>query len=310
MLLVAGFLGAGKTSLIRNLLTEAHGQRLAAIVNDFGAINIDAELLAGSAGGVVSLKNGCICCSLQGDLLRTIATLLRQTPVPDAIVIETSGVSDPKEIVANLLDPVIWKAAPLDTVVSVVDAGRLDSEPGLWNDPLFQAQTAAGDFLVLNKTDQVDGTTRQALLARLQALNPRRQILEAEQGRVPIGLLLSNTMHQAVPAGRARLQSDPVPRFATIAWTAERPLSMARFQKAIGMLAPGLVRAKGFVVFHHDPAQRLVFQLVGSRATISPTETDVGADTLVRLVFIVEANYPEEDLRDALAGCITEPDPH
>ena len=309
VLLVAGFLGAGKTSLIRNLLTEAHGQRLAAIVNDFGAINIDAELLADGANGVVSLKNGCICCSLQGDLLRTIAILLRQRPEPDAIVIETSGVSDPKEIVANLLDPVIWKAAPLDTVVSVVDAGRLHSEPDLWKDTLFQAQLAAGDFLVLNKTDQVDAATLETVLAQLKALNPRRQILQAEQGRVPIDLLLSNTMHQAAATPRLRLQSDPAPRFASIAWTADRPLSMPKFQAAIGKLIPGLVRAKGFVVFEHDPARRLVFQLVGSRATMSVTESDAGAASLIRLVFIVETNYPEENLRNALADCLAEPDP-
>src|ERR1700739_285638 len=130
VVLVAGFLGAGKTTVVNHLLSHAEGKRIAAVVNDFGAINIDAELITGAADGVVSLSNGCICCSLESDLLRTLATLLRRDPRPELIVIETSGVADPAEIVRNLMDPVIWREAPLETVLCVVDAtmpvARLD----------------------------------------------------------------------------------------------------------------------------------------------------------------------------------------
>src|SRR6266550_4602214 len=122
ILLVAGFLGAGKTTVVNHLLAHAEGRRIAAVVNDFGAINIDSELIAGASDGVVSLTNGCICCSLEGDLLRTLAGILRRNPRPDHIVIETSGVADPADIVRNLMDPVIWKEAPLDTVLCVLDA--------------------------------------------------------------------------------------------------------------------------------------------------------------------------------------------
>jgi len=107
VLLVTGFLGAGKTTFVNHLLAHAEGRRIAAVVNDFGAINIDAELIAGAADGVVSLSNGCICCSLEGDLLRTLAVLLRRDPRPDLIVIETSGVADPADVVRNLMDPLI-----------------------------------------------------------------------------------------------------------------------------------------------------------------------------------------------------------
>ena len=122
ILLVTGFLGAGKTTVVNHLLAHAEGRRIAAVVNDFGAINIDAELIAGASDGVVSLSNGCICCSLEGDLLRTLAALLRRDPQPEFIVIETSGVADPSDIVRNLMDPVIWREAPLETVLCVVDA--------------------------------------------------------------------------------------------------------------------------------------------------------------------------------------------
>jgi len=122
VLLVTGFLGAGKTTVVNHLLAHAQGRRIAAVVNDFGAINVDAELIAGASDGVVSLSNGCICCSLEGDLLRHLAALLRRDPPPEFIVIETSGIADPADIVRNLMDPVIWREAPLETVLCVVDA--------------------------------------------------------------------------------------------------------------------------------------------------------------------------------------------
>ena len=122
VLLVAGFLGAGKTTVVNHLLAHAGGRRIAAVVNDFGAINIDAELIAGAADGRRQPRNGCICCSLEGDLLRTLASLLRRDPRPEAIVIETSGVADPADVVRNLMDPVIWREAPLETVLCIVDA--------------------------------------------------------------------------------------------------------------------------------------------------------------------------------------------
>src|SRR5437764_15056505 len=115
ILLVTGFLGAGKTTVVNHLLAHAEGRRIAAVVNDFGAINIDAELIAGASDGIVSLTNGCICCSLEGDLLRTLSGILRRNPRPDYILIETSGVADPVDIVRNLMDPVSWKEAPRET---------------------------------------------------------------------------------------------------------------------------------------------------------------------------------------------------
>src|SRR6186713_3233162 len=137
ILLVTGFLGAGKTTVVNHLLAHAEGRRIAAVVNDFGAINIDAELIAGASDGVVSLANGCICCSLEGDLLRTLSTLLRRDPKPEYIVIETSGVADPSDIVRNLMDPMIWQEAPLETVLCVMDA---TASPAALEDALHRSQ--------------------------------------------------------------------------------------------------------------------------------------------------------------------------
>ncbi len=157
ILLVTGFLGAGKTTVVNHLLAHAEGRRIAAVVNDFGAINIDAELIAGASDGVVSLSNGCICCSLEGDLLRTLATLLRRDPRPEFIVIETSGVADPSDIVRNLMDPMIWQEAPLETVLCVVDA---TTSAETLNDALLRSQLRAADVVALSKVDLADAAAR------------------------------------------------------------------------------------------------------------------------------------------------------
>ena len=160
ILLVTGFLGVGKTTVVNHLLAHAEGRRIAAVVNDFGAVNIDAELIAGASDGVVSLSNGCICCSLEGDLLRTLAGLLRRDPRPEFIVIETSGIADPSDIVRNLMDPLIWREAPLETVLCVVDATT--TEEAL-NDALLRSQLRAADVVALSKVDLVDAAGRAQL---------------------------------------------------------------------------------------------------------------------------------------------------
>ena len=172
ILLVTGFLGAGKTTVVNHLLAHAEGRRIAAVVNDFGAINIDAELIAGASDGVVSLSNGCICCSLEGDLLRTLAALLRRDPRPEFIVIETSGVADPSDIVRNLMDPLIWREAPLETVLCVVDA---TTSAETLNDALLRSQLRAADVVALSKVDLVDAAASRSSCAMSSGRCVRRR---------------------------------------------------------------------------------------------------------------------------------------
>ena len=187
ILLVTGFLGAGKTTVVNHVLSHAEGRRIAAVVNDFGAINIDAELIAGASDGVVSLSNGCICCTLEGDLLRTLATLLRRDPKPEFIVIETSGIADPADIVRNLMDPVIWREAPLEAVLCVLDAAT--SPAALNDDALLRSQLRVADVIALNKVDLADEAHRAQLRDAVRALRPAAVIVEAQHGEVPSALL-------------------------------------------------------------------------------------------------------------------------
>src|SRR5678815_1647318 len=179
ILLVAGFLGVGKTTVVNHVLAHAEGRRIAAVVNDFGAINIDAELIAGASDGVVSLSNGCICCSLEGDLLRTLAALLRRDPRPEFIVIETSGVADPADIVRNLMDPVIWREAPLETVLCVVDATQPVTA---LDDALLRSQLRAADVVALSKVDLADAAACATIRAAVRTVRPAAVVVDTLHG--------------------------------------------------------------------------------------------------------------------------------
>ena len=282
ILLVSGFLGAGKTTLVNHVLANAGGRRIAAVVNDFGAINIDAELIGGASDGVISLSNGCICCSLEGDLLRTLAGLLRRAPRPEAIVIETSGVADPADIVRNLMDPMIWREAPLETVLCVVDA----TETAGLDDALSRSQVRAADVVALSKVDLANETDR--VRATLRMINPRAVVVEAVHGQVPLALLfpvVPNTQPAPRDPGLPRPVAD---RFEATTWTSDRPVSLSRLQDAIGRLAPRLVRAKGFIETVEHPGRPLLLQFVGGRATLAPAGASVTEMPPVRIVFIAE----------------------
>ncbi len=310
ILLVAGFLGAGKTALVNHLLAHAGGRRLAAVVNDFGAINIDAELIAGASDGVVSLSNGCICCSLEGDLLRTLATLLRRAPRPEGIVIETSGVADPGDIVRNLMDPVIWREAPLETVLCVADA---TSSAAALDDALLRAQLRAADVIALSKADLADGATAERVRAAVRTVNPRAVLVESVQGQVPMALLfpaepgdlpISRDPPPEPPraAGRPRPVAD---RFETMSWTSDRPVSLSRLQAAVGQLAPKLARAKGLFETVEHPGRQLLLQFTAGRATVAPAGPPASGLPRVRMVFIAEIGaLSAAEIGQVMDGCV------
>ena len=152
--ILGGFLGAGKTTLLNHILHGNHGLKIAALVNDFGAINIDAQLVVGVEGGTVNLSNGCICCTIRGDLLKETLKLLRRQDPPEYIIIEASGVSDPVAVANTFLVPEIKPLVRLDSILVVVDVDQilsLDKE----NFGLALDQIAVADIVVLNKVDLV-----------------------------------------------------------------------------------------------------------------------------------------------------------
>lgn len=306
ILLVTGFLGAGKTSVVNHLLAHAEGRRIAAVVNDFGAINIDAELIADAGDGVVSLSNGCICCSLEGDLLRTLAALLRRDPQPEFIVIETSGIADPADIVRNLMDPLIWQEAPLETVLCVVDATTKAAT--LNDDALLRSQLRAADLVALNKVDLVDAADRAKIRDAIRALRPAAVVVDALHGEVPAALLFPVDIDRERAPREVGPRRPTADRFETLSWTSERRVSLPRLQQAIGRLAPKLARAKGLFESMEQPGRLTVFQLAGGRATLAAGGAPVPGVPRARMVFIAEIGVLSiAEIDSILQACIEGP---
>ena len=219
MTILGGFLGAGKTTLLNHILHGNHGLKIAALVNDFGAINIDAQLVVGVEGETVNLSNGCICCTIRGDLLKETLKLLRREDPPEYIIIETSGVSDPIAVANAFLMPETKPLVRLDSILVVVDADQilsLDEE----NFGLALDQIAVADIVVLNKVDLVTAEELEEIRTDLvRRVVPRMKlrkvflnvvdiqtdligrnvqearILEATYGRVPLELVLGVGMY-------------------------------------------------------------------------------------------------------------------
>ncbi|MBR0828089.1 GTP-binding protein [Bradyrhizobium manausense] len=302
VLLVAGFLGAGKTTVVNHLLKHAEGRRIAAVVNDFGAINIDAELIADAADGVVSLANGCICCTLEGDLLRTLAVLLQREPRPEFIVIETSGVADPADIVRNLMDPVIFREAPLETVLCVVDASMPVAK---LDDALLRSQVRAADVVALSKVDLADAAGSAQIRDAVRALRPAAVVVDAIQGQVPAALLFSPDVDRVSVPREVGPRRPAVERFETLSWTSDKPVSLPRLQAAIGRLAPKLARAKGVFEAVEQPGRSMVFQLAGGRATLAAGGPRAEGLPRTRIVFIAELGVlSREAIETAMQGCV------
>ncbi len=214
---ITGFLGAGKTSLIRHLVANANGKRLALVINEFGELGVDRELLLGCGiegcgdDDVIELANGCICCSVADDFLPTMELLLARPEPPDHIVIETSGLALPKPLIKAFAWPEVKSRVTVDGVIAVIDAeavangrfapdpeetGRLRAaDPALDHDSpleeLFEDQLAAADLVVLNKTDLVDAGARAAVRATVAGLTrPAVKMIDAAHGRVAPRVLL------------------------------------------------------------------------------------------------------------------------
>ncbi|WP_407120251.1 CobW family GTP-binding protein [Bradyrhizobium sp. STM 3561] len=297
ILLVTGFLGAGKTTVVNHLLAHAEGRRIAAVVNDFGAINIDAELIAGASDGVVSLSNGCICCSLEGDLLRTLSTLLRRDPKPEYIVIETSGVADPADIVRNLMDPVILREAPLETVLCVMDA---TAPATALDDALLRSQLRVADIVALSKLDLADAGAGARMRAAIRALRVPAVVVDANHGEIPAALLFPANADRA-PAPREVGPRRPAEeRFETLSWISDKPVSLPRLQQAINRLAPKLARAKGLFETVEQPGRMMVFQFAAGRATLAPGDAPAPGVPRSRIVFIAELGVLSKAQLDAI----------
>jgi len=186
---LTGYLGAGKTTLLNRILTEQHGRRYAVIVNEFGEIGIDNDLVVGADEEIFEMNNGCICCTVRGDLIRIIEGLLKRRGKFDAIIVETTGVADPAPVAQTFfVDADVKEAARLDAVVTLADAKFLLQR--LADAPEAKNQIAFADVIVLNKTDLVTRDELAEVEGRIRAINPYATLHHAVNAQVPIEAVL------------------------------------------------------------------------------------------------------------------------
>ena len=186
---LTGYLGAGKTTLLNRILTENHGKKYAVIVNEFGEINIDNDLIVESDEEVFEMNNGCVCCTVRGDLIRVVEGLVKRPGGFDGILVETTGLADPVPVAQTFfMDDDVRARAKLDAVVAVADAKHLAGS--LADSPEAQEQIGFADVILLNKTDLVSGEELSDVEGRIRAMNPHALIHRTERCAIPLDRVL------------------------------------------------------------------------------------------------------------------------
>ncbi|MBP6547019.1 MAG: GTP-binding protein [Phenylobacterium sp.] len=186
---LTGYLGAGKTTLLNRILTEDHGKRYAVIVNEFGEVGIDNELIVGADEEVFEMNNGCVCCTVRGDLIRVLSGLMKRKGGFDAIIVETTGLADPGPVAQTFfVDDDVKAKTQLDSVTTVVDAKHLPLR--LADSKEAVEQIAFADQIVLNKTDLVTEAELKAVEAAIRRINPLAPIHRAQRSNVPLDAIL------------------------------------------------------------------------------------------------------------------------
>ena len=263
VLVLTGFLGAGKTTLLNRILGEAHGKRFAVIVNEFGAIGIDQDLVIGSGEELFEMSNGCICCAVRGDLIRTVRQLLDRKDF-DAIIIETSGLAAPAPIVQSFfMDQELLARTEIASVTTLADARHVRLR--LQDSPEAREQIAFADQIILNKTDLADEEELTGIEEALRQINPLAPILRANHGDVDLDALLSRRGYDLsaieFDEGGHRHSQD----IETVSLRADRPLdaekTIAWLEKLTAERGKDLLRGKGIIDAAGDE-RRLVFHSV------------------------------------------------
>lgn len=188
--ILTGFLGSGKTTLLNRILSEEHGKRIAVIENEFGEVGIDQALVINADEEIFEMSNGCICCTVRGDLIRVLGNLMKRRDKFDYVLVETTGLADPGPVAQTFfMDEEIRAEFSLDGIVTLVDAAHINQQLGRSDEST--EQIAFADVLVLNKTDLVNGESLDTLEARLRDMNKMARVVRTERSNVPVDTVLN-----------------------------------------------------------------------------------------------------------------------
>jgi len=339
---LTGYLGAGKTTLLNRILSEPHGKKYAVIVNEFGEIGIDNELVVNADEEVFEMNNGCICCTVRGDLVRIIDGLMRRKGKFDAIIIETTGLADPAPVAQTFfMDEAVGAKTKLDAVVTVADALWLKDR--LKDAPEAKNQIAFADVILLNKTDLVSPADLDEIEARIRAINPYARLHRTERASIDINEVLgrnafdldrildlepafleaeeahvhehehgsehvhhhgSGHNHEHHHGGLKHYHDEDM---QSVAIKTDRPLNPDKFfpwvQDLVATEGKDILRCKGILSFKDDP-ERFVFQGV-HMILDGDHQRAWGADeTRASRIVFIGRHLPEDKIRQGFESCI------
>jgi G3E family GTPase len=333
--LITGFLGSGKTTLLNHILTNQEGLKTAVLVNEFGEIGIDNELIVTTGEDMVELNNGCVCCTINNDLVQAVYKVLERQDQVDYLVVETTGLADPLPVALTFLGTELRDLTRLDSIITVVDAANYSLD--LFNSEAAHSQIAYGDVILLNKADLVDEADLDALELRIRDIKEGARILRTTRSQVPIPLVLSVGLFES---DRYFTQQNSEPQhehhhhdhndcdhehghcehdghdhkhhshhlendgFTSLSFQSDQPLAIKKFQYFLDNQLPATVfRAKGILWFDESP-KRHVFHLCGKRFTIEDEEWK--GERKNQLVLIGQ-DLDHEKLRSQLQNCVCLP---
>jgi G3E family GTPase len=312
---LTGYLGAGKTTLLNRILSENHGKKYAVVINEFGELGVDNDLVVDADEEVFEMNNGCICCTVRGDLIRIISALIKRKGKLDGIIIETTGLADPSPVAQTFfVDEDVKARTKLDAIVTVADARNLPAR--LDDSHEAQEQIAFADVIILNKTDLVTAEELAVVERRIRTLNPQARLHRTERALLPIDQVLGQggfdltRILEVEPdflSGEDDHEHDS--DVTSVSFELDRPLDAGRFNAWIGgMLAErgqDLLRTKGILDFSGED-QRFAFQAVHMLAEgdfIGPWRA--GEPHRSKLVFIGR-KLSRPELRRGFEGCLAD----
>ena len=318
--IVTGFLGSGKTTLVNHILARQEGLKAAVMVNEIGDIAIDNALIVGAADDMVELANGCICCSINNDLVDAIFRVLQRAPALDCLIVETSGLADPLPIVLTFLRSEFRDRVRLDAIVAVADAenfslDRFDSKAAV-------NQLRYADVVLLNKCDRAGAELTATVERSIRQVREGVRIVRTTRAQIPLPLILGAGLFRAErhptdhsrqhPIDERRLVEDGhlvADGFETVSFESASAFSAERFQAFLETLPGDVFRAKGILRIDGSDAVH-IFHLVGRRFTLdpSPAARNGGAAGPERnRLVLIGRNLDPSRLRAALTACLADP---
>jgi len=333
---LTGYLGAGKTTLLNRILSEPHGKKFAVIVNEFGEIGIDNDLVVNADEEVFEMNNGCICCTVRGDLVRIIDGLMRRKGKFDAIIVETTGLADPAPVAQTFfMDEAVGARTKLDAVVTVADALWLKDR--LKDAPEVKNQIAFADVILINKTDLVQPEELRELEARIRGLNPYAKLHRTERAQIALEEVLGRNAfdldrildiepefltaeahghdhhgddhdhgdgHHHHHGGGLKHYHDE--EMQSVSLSTDKPLNPDRFfpwiQDLVAVEGPNILRCKGILAFRDDP-ERFVFQGVHMILDGDHQRAWKEDEERVSRIIFIGRNLPEDKIRQGFASC-------